>query len=245
MNELLDKMVSFGLDGLTSFQMSHDEKLDILNEVVDSIKENTDSIEKEEKLLFSMTKQAYDKILSDFKYDENILATIRSEREAFIAGIKEGTVTEYPWDEIIAWTDDYKPYLQKKIDEIELQIKKTKVFKSGTAFSNYYINDDNSLKFEVAGVNHLTETELSKVKTLRALYSNVILTAEPDNEYDANAIIVKTEDGCKIGYVNKDALPYVHLVLNRMNKCVISKLSDHDIPYVWVLIAYDGKCIHQ
>ncbi|MDO9152693.1 MAG: HIRAN domain-containing protein [Paludibacter sp.] len=243
MNSLLDKMVSIGLDSLTSLEMTHDEKIDIVENVVNSINENSTSIEQEQKLLLKMATKAYDKILNELKYDENTLETIRNEREDFIAGIADGTVESYPWDELIAWSDGYREYLQNQLDAVEKEIKRRKGTVISSGFANYYINDDNTLKFEVSGLTHLTETELAKVKTLKKNDSKVVLEPEPNNEYDSNAILVKTEDGSKIGYVNKDALPFVHSVIDRITKCQISKLSDHEIPYVWVFIVYDGECL--
>lgn len=243
MNALLDKMVSIGLDGLTSLEMTHDEKIDIVENVVNSINENSNSINQEQKLLLKMATKAYDRILSDLKYDEGTLEIIRNEREDFIAGIADGTVESYPWDELIAWSDGYREYIQNQLDAVEKEIKRRKGTVISSGFANYYINDDNTLKFEVSGLTHLTETELAKVKTLKKNESKVVLEPEANNEYDANAILVKTEDGSKIGYVNKDALPFVHSVIDRITKCEISKLSDHDIPYVWVFIVYDGECL--
>jgi len=243
MNALLDKMVSIGLDGLTSLEMTHDEKIDIVENVVNSINENSNSINQEQKLLLKMATKAYDRILSDLKYDESTLEIIRNEREDFVAGIADGTVESYPWDELIAWSDGYREYIQNQLDAVEKEIKRRKGTVISSGFANYYINDDNTLKFEVSGLTHLTETELAKVKILKKNESKVVLEPEPNNEYDANAILVKTEDGSKIGYVNKDALPFVHSVIDRITKCQISKLSDHDIPYVWVFIVYDGECL--
>jgi hypothetical protein len=243
MNSLLDKMVSIGLDGLTSVDMTHDEKINIVENVVNSINENSNSIDQEKKLLLKIATKAYDRILSDLKYDESTLEIIRNEREDFVAGIADGTVESYPWDELIAWSDGYREYIQNQLDAVEKEIKRRKGTVINSGFANYYINDDNTLKFEVSGLTHLTETELAKVKTLKKNDSKVVLEPEPNNEYDANAILVKTEDGSKIGYVNKDALPFVHSVIDRITKCQISKLSDHDIPYVWVFIVYDGECL--
>jgi hypothetical protein len=243
MNELLDKLVSIGLGGLTSLEMIHDEKIDIVENVVTSIKENSNNSNQEKELLVKMATQAYDKILTDFKYGEDILRVIKEERDEFIVGINNGTIDSYPWDSLIDWTDGYHDYLQKQLEAVEKEIDKRKGIKISSGFTKYYINTDNTLKFEVSGVNHLNEMEIGTIKTLKTFESKVFLEPEPNNEYDAKAILIKTEDGSKIGYVNKDALPLVHSVIDRITKCEVSKISDHDIPYVWIFVVYDGECL--
>jgi len=243
MNSLLDKMVSIGVDGLTSLQMTHDEKINIVSDVIKSINENSNSVEQEQKLLLKMATKAFDKILTDLKYGEDTLELIRNEREKFVVGIKNGTVDTYPWDELIEWSDGYQEYIENQLNAVEKEIERRKGVKINSDFAKYYINEDNTLKFEVSGINHLSETELAKVKSLKKFDSKVILEPEPNNEYDSNAILVKTVDGSKIGYVNKDALPFVHSVINRITKCEVSKISDHDVPYVWVFIVYSGDCL--
>lgn len=243
MNTLLDKMVSIGVDGLTSLQMTHDEKISIISDVIKSINESSNSVEQEQKLLLKMATQAFDKILTDLKYGEDTIELIRSEREKFVVGIKNGTVDTYPWDELIEWSDGYQEYLETQLNAVEREIERRKGIKINSDFAKYYINEDNTLKFEVSGITHLSETELAKVKTLKKFDSKVILEHESNNKYDPNAILLKTEDGSKIGYVNKDALPFVHSVIDRITKCEVSRISDHDIPYVWVFIVYSGDCL--
>lgn len=236
----LDKLVSIGIETLTSLQITHKEKISLINDILNSIKEISANMYLEQEMLVKMITKAYDKILLELEYDEDILAKISNQRENLIIKINNGTLSSYPWDDLIAWTDGYTEFLQNKLNNFEKQIK---ILEKVSRFTNYYINTNNTLKFEVSGISHLNEMELAKLKTLKKFDSKMLIELDPNNEYDSNSILVKTEDNIKIGYVNKEVLPYVKTIIGRITKCEISKISEHTIPYVWIFIAYSGNCL--
>lgn len=75
--------------------------------------------------------------------------------------------------------------------------------------------------------------------------SKVFLFPEPQNKFDSDAIIVKDENNNKLGYVNNEVLPYVYKIFDRIYNIYVSRVSDDEIPYVWIKMEYEGECLDE
>ncbi|MDR2004942.1 MAG: HIRAN domain-containing protein [Prevotella sp.] len=139
------------------------------------------------------------------------------------------------YDVIVKKQEKLKEDSDHKINNIRNTTKENK-----NLMEKVYINDDQTIKFEISGVNYLPESTLLKLKSMD-LYEEVKLKPDPNNKYDPDAIKVCTPDGVMIGYVNSDALEIIHELLNSgvYYECKICRISDHKNPYIWVLVDHD------
>lgn len=104
-----------------------------------------------------------------------------------------------------------------------------------------YVNDDGTLKFEVTGLSYLDHSSLDRIKLLN-LSESILLVPDPNNKFDSQAIQVKTaNDSTFIGYVNREALEYIHMILKSDTKyeASICRKTEHDIPYIWILVKFE------
>lgn len=68
---------------------------------------------------------------------------------------------------------------------------------------NFDLEEKKEIIFEIKGVRHIGHQGLKRVESL-IINEELNLSLEPTNPYDADAIIVKTIDNIKIGYVPKE-----------------------------------------
>ena len=61
---------------------------------------------------------------------------------------------------------------------------------------------------------------------------NLILEAEPDNQYDKYAVRVLTEDGIMIGYIDQIYSADINSKLDFNYKCLVSNISNDDVPFI-------------
>lgn len=102
-----------------------------------------------------------------------------------------------------------------------------------------YNKSDDHLSFSLAGTNFCSDDELERIAELEYA-EELVLEPEPTNPYDPNAIIVKTSDNIKIGYIPKDITfelrdPDDNL---RKTRCVFTKRSEHEKPFLYVYIKF-------
>lgn len=103
-----------------------------------------------------------------------------------------------------------------------------------------FINEDGTIKFEITGSFYRENDEQERLKDLD-LNELVYLKPEPENTYDSDAIAVYSDDGYKMGYVPSSSLDDVHELLESSEsyKCKVARISEHELPYVWVLLIPD------
>lgn len=102
-----------------------------------------------------------------------------------------------------------------------------------------YNKSEDHISFSLAGTNFCDNDELDRIDSLE--YGEELLCIlDPLNPYDPNAIVVKTTDHIKIGYVPKDIISELKKTDGSLKKirCVFTKKSDHSKPFVTVYVKF-------
>jgi hypothetical protein len=243
--ELINKMVSIGVEGLVSTKMSFSEKHDIVQQSLTSIKTHTSEYGYGKPYFYynEMVTRAYETLLYGEEYEyygEEVKQKIHQEYETFLKETTANLVAKnYPWDSIINYSVGYREYLQEDINKIEAEIKRRSSTggRTVTVSANSYDNLDGTIKFEIVGIKYLPPESIERIKQL-SINEQVCLVLEPENKYDSHAILVVSREGMNLGYVPQSALDRVHdIIASGVNYfCKVTRRTEHEIPYLWVLL---------
>lgn len=110
-------------------------------------------------------------------------------------------------------TSDTIKRSQKLLDEINAEKQLKRSF-----FKKYET-------FEITGV-HIPDRKNRIIKTC-LIDDQVLLSREPNNKFDLNAIVVENYKG-KIGYIQSADTSYVHSILEKEHYAYISYLDNND-----------------
>lgn len=101
------------------------------------------------------------------------------------------------------------------------------------------INKVSVIKFKVAGLYYRPYYNQHRAARLK-INEPLKLEAEPDNEFDPNAIKVMTSDNVELGYMPKDLAAKWVTYLDKLNEChLISNFPDGDINRLEVAAVFD------
>lgn len=103
--------------------------------------------------------------------------------------------------------------------------------------SNTVSNLPKTLDVEVKGTFYRTPDEISAARMCE-VGDTVILEPEPCNKADSFAVKVKTMEGFHIGYVNSDFSKLVNNNIKHISKCIITRITAHNIPFISIKIYF-------
>lgn len=101
-----------------------------------------------------------------------------------------------------------------------------------------------SVEVKVKGTSYRSREEIGAAR-LCNFGDTMILVHEPDNKTDSNAIKVYTMEGFHIGYVDAALSEFVRSKIDYIGKCVVSKISNHDIPFINLTIEFSNDVVEQ
>ena len=84
---------------------------------------------------------------------------------------------------------------------------------------------------KIKGLFYRDNKSQIRAKKLK-IEENLILEAEPDNQYDKYAVRVLTEDGIMIGYIDQIYSADINSKLDFNYKCLVSNISNDDVPFI-------------
>lgn len=88
MQKQLQELVRIGTESLVSLEMTRAEKEDLIGNVIDSIRENTQGYEEEKELVFQIMRKSYADLLSRFSFDKEFCTKLLQRFETFESEIK-------------------------------------------------------------------------------------------------------------------------------------------------------------
>lgn len=101
-----------------------------------------------------------------------------------------------------------------------------------------------SVEVKVKGTSYRSREEIGAAR-LCNIGDTIILVPEPDNEADSNAIKVFTMEGFHIGYVEASLAKLVKSNIYHIGKCIVSKITHHDIPFINLTIEFSNDVVEQ
>ena len=110
---LFQELVRIGHESLTSSGMTKDEKINIMEQVIESLLENTTE-ENGKKYMNQIMKKAYDSLQNKFSIDSQFCQKIAELSYTFDVRVTNKTLYEYGWAELIDLVEEEekKPVLQ-------------------------------------------------------------------------------------------------------------------------------------
>lgn len=113
-------------------------------------------------------------------------------------------------------------------------------------YRNEKINNEqlSSVEVKVKGTSYRSIEEICAAR-LCNVGDTMILLPEPDNETDSNAIKVYTMEGFHIGYVDASLAELVKSKIDYIGKCVVSKMTSHEIPFINLEIEFSNDVVKQ
>lgn len=94
-----------------------------------------------------------------------------------------------------------------------------------------------NLTFELKGLYYRSaDAQLAAV--LLEVGDPLYLEEEPDNEQDSCAVMVLTESGECIGYVDRECSALVSAMISEIESCTVIKRTRHQIPYITAKIRF-------
>ena len=113
-------------------------------------------------------------------------------------------------------------------------------------FQNERIKNEqlSSVEVKVKGTLYRSRKEIGAAR-LCNVGDTMILVPEPDNEIDSNAIKVYTMEGFHIGYIDAALAELVKSKIDYIGKCVVSKITNHDIPFIYLTIEFSNDVVEQ
>lgn len=218
MQKQLQELVRIGTESLVSLEMTRAEKEDLIGNVIDSIRENTQGYEEEKELVFQIMRKSYADLLSRFSFDKEFCTKLLQRSETFESEIKNGTIETYGWDELI--------------EMIEVEKKKVMNMQVSDIPENTF-----SISFAVKGLQYRDEEAQDAAHELEE-GDNLKLEEEPDNEYDPYAIKVITMDGCHIGYVESTKAKRISSNIDKLIECKVKKISEYEDLFIYGLATF-------
>lgn len=97
---------------------------------------------------------------------------------------------------------------------------------------------------EVKGTYYRTSDEKAAARAVEK-GDTLILKVEPTNQVDKNAVRYYTLSGAHIGYVESSLSKFVRDNLSHVKSCSVTKVSDHAIPYIDVVINFSSMECRQ
>ena len=233
------KLVGFGVDALTSTEMTPSEKQSLITDVCKSIFEHAGTTNAN-KYIRQIAVESYKKSILEFKeYDSDILDSMQLELDDIING---GAVDDSTWDNLIDYSTNYREALQHQIKLVEDEIKRRENPDNEDVqvkVTSYSTGDDGHLSFSVAGTKFRTSEEIERIMELE--YAEELkLEPEPTNPYDSDAIAIYTSDDSLIGYVPKEMTKLMRDDSDNLKqyRCVFTKRTEHTPPFVNVRVDF-------
>lgn len=90
-----------------------------------------------------------------------------------------------------------------------------------------------TINFAVKGTSYRSALEIQIAKNLK-VGDMLLLKHEENNEHDAFALKVRTTTAAHIGYVEKKYSRMFYDLLADIEKCVVTKVTEDEIPYIYV-----------
>ena len=202
MEDLLQQMVSIGVNTLTSIEMTPAEKEDLMMEIIESIRSNTESVDEETKYVYQIMRESYAKLQETFSFNESFCAELKKRSDDFERQIEEDTIQTYGWDELIDLVE------REKIRYVPAEKTEDKII----------------ISFAVKGLQYRDEEAQDAAYSL-VEGDDLIIEKEAENKYDKNAIKVLTVDGYHIGYVEGTKSKRISQNLDKIISCHIKKIT--------------------
>lgn len=218
MQKQLQELVRIGTKTLVSLEMTRAEKEDLIGNVIDSIRENTQGYEEEKELVFQIMRKSYAALLSRFSFDKEFCSELLQRSETFELEIKNGTIETYGWDELI--------------EMIEAEKKKVMNMHVADIPENTF-----SISFAVKGLQYRDEDAQDAAYGLEE-GDYLELEKEPDNEYDPYAVKVLTTDGYHIGYVEATKAKRISSNIDKLIECKVKKISEYEDLFIYGLATF-------
>lgn len=214
------------ITSVSSFEMTRAEKLEILNNILSSIEENLFQYETE--IYKNVARKLYKLLIeqtNDLDKREEYKERFEDEKE-FLRK-QDYTLTDDDW---IRFLDDFDELKQ----ESSMPHKKEH-FGISVIQSRIEAVDGiecEVLNFAVKGLFFRSKEDQEAACTL-SVGDSLRMEFEPDNERDSNAMKVTMLDGHHIGYVDGKFSAYVKENVGNLQKFVVSKITDDDIPFIY------------
>lgn len=97
---------------------------------------------------------------------------------------------------------------------------------------------------EIKGTYYRTSDEKAAARAIEK-GDTLILKVEPTNQVDRNAVRYYTLSGDHIGYVESSLSKFVRDNLSHVKSCTVTKVSNHPIPYIDVVINFSSMECRQ
>ena len=223
--EILKEMEKLFISSVTSDEMSRSEKVSIMNQVLSSVEENVP--EDETRFHRTVIRKLY-KYLVDHTSNFTRLATYNSEYEDIKEESKDKDylALDDDWEKILDYFDEFNE------EKVELKDEKPSVAVAEKRSEELNGTECEVLNFAVKGLFFRTKEDQKAACTL-AVGDPLHMEFEPDNERDPNAMKVTMLDGHHIGYVDGKFSAYVKENVGNLQKFVVSKITDDDIPFIY------------
>jgi len=215
MKSIRNELIGVGVKTLCSTELLNDEKIKLINQIIDTLEESG-SVHED---LFQIAKQSFEYQIENFTNNQDLNKKIKERYNKFNQQESFQKTDDYAIAELILYSNT------ERESSNNVKIKTT----------TYSTNEDGMFDYQITGTKYVEPEAWEIIKTLER-GDELTLIAEPENEYDENAIAIYYED-VKLGYVPKAVNAEMRLYSDDPEldyNCMFKKASEHEIPFVWV-----------